>query len=358
MSDFLRNMSKTLKDDSLSLMEDGISSAEFGGYIDTGSYALNLILGGSIYRGWADNKVLCFAGESSVGKTFYTLGIVKAFLDADPENIVVIYDTESASTKEMMKQRGIDTRRVLIGEPETIQEFRTKCLQLLDNYIKEKKRPKMLILLDSLGALSTTKELADSTEGKDTRDMTRSQAVRGTFRTIRLKLSKAMVPFLMTNHTYTTMSLFPTQEVSGGGGVKYSSDAIAALRKKQFVEGSGTTKIRKGNIVVVKMHKSRLTKENSEIETLLTYDKGLDRYYGLLPLAMRAGIFEKKAKGYLYTPTGATVYEKDIISNPEKYYTKEVLDKVDEVGQKLYNYGMTDDDEVPLMVLDEEETVE
>jgi len=137
MSDFFRNLIKEIKDENTTMAGDGDGSAEFGGFIDTGSYALNAVLSGSIYGGVPDNKVTAFAGESATGKTFFVLGVVRSFLKQNPTGGVVYYDTEAAVTKAMMEERGIDTKRVILAEPDTIQKFKTHALKLLDAYEKQ-----------------------------------------------------------------------------------------------------------------------------------------------------------------------------------------------------------------------------
>ena len=73
----------------------------------------------------------------------------------------------------------------------TVQEFRTQAIKILDKYLeqKEEDRKPMMFCLDSLGMLSTTKEIEDSEAGKETRDMTRAQqVVKSIFRVLTLKL--------------------------------------------------------------------------------------------------------------------------------------------------------------------------
>lgn len=334
---FFKDLVEELKDADTSLASDGSASAEFGGYIDTGCYALNAVLSGSIYGGVPNNKITAFAGESATGKTYFVLGIVRSFLQQNPDGGVVYYDTEAAVTKEMMETRGIDTKRVIIAEPDTLQKFRTHALKLLDAYDKksEKERPPMMFVLDSLGMLSTSKEMEDSMEGKDTRDMTKAQIIKAAFRTLTLKLAKVKVPMLVTNHVYELVgSYVPTKELGGGTGLKYAASTIAMLGKRK--EKDGTDVI--GNIIKVSMYKSRLSKENSKIEVLLSYEKGLDKYYGLLDLAEKHNIFKKSSTRY-ELPDGSKVFGKTINEDPEKYYTKEILDLIDEAAKKEFSYG-------------------
>lgn len=341
MSEFFRNLVKELRDENTSMADDGNGSAEFGGFIDTGSYALNAILSGSLYGGVPDNKVTAFAGESTTGKTFFVLGIVRSFLDKNPNGGVVYYDTEAAITKSMMADRGIDTSRVIIAEPDTIQKFKTHGLKMIEAYEKqpEDKRPPMMFVLDSLGQLSTSKEMEDSLEGKDTRDMTKSQTIKAAFRVLTLKLAKVKIPLLVTNHVYEVVGAYvPTKEISGGSGLKYAASTIAMLSKRKDKDGTEVI----GNIIRVKMHKSRLSKENSQIEVLLSYTKGLDKYYGLLDIAEKYGIFKKVSTRY-ELPNGKTAFGKTINEKPEEYYTEDVMAQLEVAVQKEFKYGANDE---------------
>jgi len=331
-------MVEKIKDEDTTLASDGTGSAEFGSFIDSGSYILNAVLSGSLYGGVPDNKVTAFAGESATGKTYFVLGVVKSYLDRNPEAGVVYYDTEAAVTKAMMEERGIDTRRVILAEPDTIQKFKTHALKMIDMYEKEPadKRPPMMFVLDSLGLLSTSKEMEDSLEGKDVRDMTKSQIIKAAFRVLTLKLAKVKIPLLVTNHVYEVIgSYVPTKELGGGTGLKYAASTIAMLSKRKEKDGDGDIV---GNIVRIKMYKSRLSKENSQVEVLLTYDKGLDRYYGLLELAEKYEVIKKVSTRY-ELPDGRKVFGKEIRQNPTAYFTEEIMAKLEECAKKEYSYG-------------------
>ena len=334
MSKFFRNLVEDMKDEDTNIMGDGLGAAEYSGTIDTGSYMLNAVLSGSLYGGVPNNKVTAFAGESATGKTFFVLGVAKQFLKDNPDGGIVYYDTEAAVTKQMMEERGIDTTRIIISEPDTIQKFRSHALKTIDMYEKSPDRPPMLFILDSLGLLSTEKELADSMEGKDVRDMTKSQLVKGTFRVLTLKLAKIGVPMIVTNHVYEVIgSYMPTKEMGGGSGLKYAASTIAYLSKKKVREGTDIT----GIIIKAKMFKSRLAKENAEAEVLLSYKGGLDRYYGLLEFGEKHGIFKKA--GNRYEIGESKLYGKQILKDPEKYFTEDVLKKIDEAAIQEFSYG-------------------
>jgi hypothetical protein len=192
-----------------------------------------------------------------------------------------------------------------------------------------------MMVLDSLGLLSTTKEMEDTAEGKETRDMTKAQVIKAAFRVLTLKLAKVKVPLLVTNHVYAAVgSYVPMNEISGGSGLKYAASTIAMLSKKKDKDGTDVV----GNIVRVKMYKSRLSKENGQVEVRLSYEKGLDKYYGLLDLAEKYDIIKKVSTRY-ELPDGTKVFGKEINTHPEKYFNDEMLQRLEECAKKEFSYG-------------------
>ena len=339
---FLKDIIKTTGNEYAALVSDGVEAGDVESFIDTGSYIFNALLSGSIHGGLPANKITAIAGESATGKTYFLMGIVKNFLDKNPDAGVVYFESESAITKNMVTDRGIDPDRMVIVPVTTVQEFRTQAIKILDRYMEQDvdiRRP-LFLCLDSLGMLSTTKEVEDTSDGKETRDMTRAQVLKAAFRVLTLKLGKAKVPMVVTNHTYDSMgSMFPTKEMGGGSGLKYAASSIIFLSKKK--EKDGTEVI--GNIVHCKNHKSRLTIENKIVDVRLTYDKGLDKYYGLLELAEKYEIFKKVSTRY-EMPDGTKQYGKSILNDPEKYFTKDIMDKLEIASDKEFRYGHNKDD--------------
>ena len=337
MNDFLKDIIKETGNEYASLVADGVEAGDNDTFIDTGSHIFNALLSGSIYGGLPSNKITAIAGESATGKTFFLMGMVKNFLDANPESGVVYFESESAITKQMVIDRGIDPNRMIIMPVTTVQEFRTQALKVLDRYMQQDvdvRRP-MFVCLDSLGMLSTTKEVEDTSDGKETRDMTRAQVLKAAFRVLTLKLAKAKVPMVVTNHTYDVVgSMFPTKEMGGGSGLKYAASSIVYLSKKK--EKDGTEVI--GNIVHCKNHKSIITVENKMVDVRLTYNKGLDKYYGLLDLALKYDIF-KSVSTRIELPDGTKQYAKTINNDPEKFFTEDIMKQLDECADKEFRYG-------------------
>ena len=331
---YLKNLIKTTGNEFASIVEEGVQAADVSGYIDTGSYIFNALLSGSIYDGLPNNKITALAGESATGKTFFALGMCKQFLNDNPDSAVIYFESESAITKDRIEDRGIDSSRIVIVPVTTIQEFRTQSIKILDQYIDDKTDMKMLFVLDSLGMLSTTKEIEDTAAGSETKDMTRAQLVKGAFRVLTLKLGKAGVPLIVTNHTYDEMGLFARKVMGGGSGLKYAASSIIFLSKKKEKDGKDVI----GNIIHCKNEKSRLTVENKMVDVILRYDSGLDRYYGLLDLALKYNIF-KKSSTRVELPDGTTQFSKTINNNPEKYFTEEVLNQINEAARQEFLYG-------------------
>ena len=332
--DFLKEIVKEIGDEYTQLAADIDETERF---IDTGSHIFNAVVSGSIYGGVSSNKITAIAGETSTGKTYFALAVVKNFLDTNPNGYCLYFDTEAAITKGLLTSRGIDQTRLVVVNVVTIEEFRSKALRAVDIYLKtsEEDRKPCMFVLDSLGMLSTEKEIRDALGDKQVRDMTKSQLVKGAFRMLTLKLGQANVPLIVTNHTYDVIGAYvPTKEMGGGSGLKYAASTIVYLSKKKEKDGKEVI----GNIIKAKTAKSRLSKENQQVEIRLFYDeRGLDRYYGLLELGELGGLWKNVAGRY--EMNGKKIYAKQILADPETYFTKEVMQALDEIAQEQFSYG-------------------
>jgi len=337
--DFLKEIVKEIGDEYTQLASD-IDETET--FVDTGSYIFNALVSGSIFGGVSGNKITAIAGESSTGKTFFSLAVVKNFLDSNPDGFCLYFDTEAAVNRSLLESRGLDLNRVAVTNVVTVEDFRSKALKAVDIYLKkpvEDRKPCMFVL-DSLGMLSTEKEITDALNDKQVRDMTKSQLVKGAFRMLTLKLGQANIPMIVTNHTYDVIgSYVPTKEMGGGSGLKYAASTIIYLSKKKEKDGTEVV----GNVIKAKTAKSRLSRENKDVEVRLFYDeRGLDRYYGLLELGELGGIWKNVAGRYEFD--GKKVYAKQILKEPEKYFTPEVMQALDEIANANFSYGRNSDE--------------
>jgi len=337
MSDYLDNLLKATGNEFATKVSDGVEAGDVTGHVDTGSYILNALVSGDIYGGIPSNKITALAGETATGKTFFALGMVKQFLADNPSGGVLYFESESALTKDMIEERGIDSKRMIILPVTTIQEFTHQAVKVVENHTEDKP---IMMVLDSLGMLSTTKEVTDITDGKETKDMTRAQLVKGCFRVLTLKLGKAGIPLLVTNHTYKQVgTMFPTDVMGGGSGLQYAASTIIFLSKRKEKEGTDVV----GNVIHCKNFKSRLTKENKRVDVLLRYDQGLNRYYGLLELAEKYDIL-KKVSTRFEMPDGVKVFGKQILNDPEKYFTDDIMKALNEAAKKEFLYGGFDEE--------------
>ena len=337
MSKYLKNLISKVNNPDAAIVSEGLEGADVTGFIDTGSYALNALLSGSLFGGLPNNKISCLAGDPATGKTFYAIGIAGQFLKDHKDGVVIYFDTEQAVTSDMFTARSVDPERVAVIPVATIEEFKTQALKIVNDILEqlEEDRKPVFMILDSLGMLSTEKEMNDSAEGKNVRDMTKAQQTKATFRVLTLKLGKAKIPMLLTNHTYQVIGAYvPTKELGGGIGLKYAASNILTLSKSKDKTDEGVV----GNFIKCTNYKNRFVKENMQVETRLNYTSGLSRYYGLTDLAIKYNIF-KKVSTRIELPDGSKVFEKNMDDEPEKYFTLEILNKLDAEVQKDFKYG-------------------
>ncbi len=262
--------------------------------VDTNCYALNAFLSdGDIFKGLPMGKRISFSGESSTAKSYFNAFIIKSFLDKYEDGVVIIFETEGSSLRQQAESIGIDMTRVIVEPVNIIEELHTNIMQYLkkleDDYMDTKERTKILFALDSLGMLSSNKEIDDKLAGNNTRDMTKAQAIKGMYRAISLKLSLLSISLLTINHSYTNIGGYGDSQVEGGGsGFQYSGDVRFLLSKSQKRTGN----IQTGVTIRLKVKKSRFIKENQTIEIDLDFEKGLNKYSYMVEFADACGMLK------------------------------------------------------------------
>jgi recombination protein RecA len=249
-------------------------------WIPTGNYLLNAQLSGSLFGGIPNSRSVCLAGESGTGKTFLALNICR---EAQLMDYNIIYcDSEAAVDQDVIQNFGVDPDRFRyqpVSTPLEVRQFVAHlCEQLKKAKDSGKDLPKVMLVLDSLGNLATTKERSDAMSGSDKRDMTKQQELRSLFRVITADLAELKIPFVFTNHTYATIgSYVPGQTISGGGGAIYNASVILTLSKAGLKE-DGVNKT--GIIVTSKVAKSRFSRP-TPIKFHISFYKGMNPYVGL-----------------------------------------------------------------------------
>ncbi len=326
---FLKSLIKVSGNENASLMsEETLSNTT--DWLDTGSFALNGVMSADIFKGIPNNKVIGLAGPESTGKTYLVLSIAK--MAVEKGYAVAFFDSENSTEKEMLVKRDMDPTKFMYFPVDTVQNFRNQLVNVINKYNEspEDKRPKLLVILDSLGNLSTTKEVEDAETGSDKKDMTRPGQIRSVFRVLSLKLAKAKVPMLVTNHVYDKIGEYiPTKEMGGGGGLKYAASVIIFLTAKQAKDKDNNLT---GKYLTATAVKNRFCKEKSRVTTYLDFKRGLHPFYGLQDFG--EPMLTKEERGW--SLNGKKISEKELWST---VWEKDLLNHINENINKRFAFG-------------------
>lgn len=251
---------------------------------------LNVALSGSLDGGLTQGLTV-LAGPSKHFKTSFALKIAAAYLDSDPEAVILFYDSEFGSPQSYFENFGIDPSRVLHTPITNIEELKFDVVTQLEGLDR---KDKVIIVIDSIGNLASKKEIEDAKDEKSVADMTRAKHLKGLFRMVTPYLAMKNIPMLAINHTYQTMEMFSKAVVSGGTGIYYSASNIWILGRRQNKTGTEVT----GYDFVINAEKSRYIKEKSKIPISVSWDGGIEKYSGLLEVALAGGFVVKPSNGW------------------------------------------------------------
>lgn len=319
-------------------------------YFDTGCYALNAFLSdGDIFKGCILGKKYAYSGESSTAKSYFIAYKIKAFLDKYPDGMILFYETEGSSIREMAESIGIDMDRVLVEPVSTVEELRFSAINYIEklekDYLDTKEKTRMMVVLDSLGMLSSNKEIEDGKAGKDTKDMTMAAAKKSFYRAISLKFSLLQIPMITANHSYTNIGGYGDSQVEGGGsGFQYAGDVRFLLSKSQ--KRSGT--IQTGVTIRIKVKKSRFIKENQTINIDLDFEKGLNKYSYMVEFAEACGML--KSTDSTVTFEGQEYGREMFEQNFAQYFNEEKMKMLRERIKTSLCFGA--DDNIETMSVD------
>jgi RecA/RadA recombinase len=258
--------------------------------IQTQIPALNIALSGKIDGGFVPGLTL-WCGPSKHFKSMFSLIMAKAYMDKYPDAVMIFYDCEFGTPSKYFTSLGIDTDRILHIPIMNMEEFKFDCIQQLENL---ERGDKAIIVIDSLGNMSSKKELDDAIDGKSTQDMTRAKQMKSIFRMITPYLNRLDIPMVAVNHIYMEQGLYPKAIVSGGTGVYLSADNIYILGRQQEKEGTEIV----GYNFIINVEKSRYVKEKSRIPISVSFDSGVSKWSGLLDLALELGFVMKPSNGW------------------------------------------------------------
>ena len=271
---------------------------------------INVALSGSIDGGLASGLTV-LAGPSKHFKTSFALLMAAAYLKKHEDSVLLFYDSEFGSPQSYFESFGIDTSRVLHTPVTNIEELKFDLVHQLQEIDRN---DKVVVVIDSVGNIASKKEVEDALNEKSVADMTRAKALKGLFRMITPMLTLKDIPLLAINHTYMEQGLFPKAVVSGGTGVMYSADNVWILGRQQDKSG---TEI-KGYHFVINVEKSRFVKEKSKIPISVSWEGGIQKWSGLLDVAMDGGYVVKPKNGWYMAKNPATGEEITGVSVREK----------------------------------------
>ena len=251
---------------------------------------INVALSGSVDGGLAPGLTV-LAGPSKHFKTSFALIMASAYLKRYDDAVLLFYDSEFGSPQSYFENFGIDTDRVLHTPITNVEELKFDIIGQLEGLDRN---DKVVIVIDSVGNLASKKELEDAINEKSVADMSRAKALKGLFRMTTPYLNMKNIPLIAVNHTYMEIGLFPKAIVSGGTGIYYSADNIWILGRRQDKEGSEI----KGYHFIINVEKSRYVKEKSAIPISVSWEGGVQKWSGLLDVALEGQYVAKPSNGW------------------------------------------------------------
>ena len=251
---------------------------------------INLALSGQVDGGLVSGLTF-LAGPSKHFKSLLGLVLVKAYMNKHPDAVCLFYDSEFGITPDYIKTNGIDTDRVLHIPIEHLEQLKFDISKRLEAI---ERGDKVIIFIDSVGNLASKKEVEDALDEKSVADMSRARVMKSLWRIVTPHLTTKDIPCIAVNHTYQTMEMFSKSVMSGGTGGMYSANQVFIIGKSQ--EKDGTDLI--GWNFTINIEKSRFVREKSKFPFLVTFEGGIQKYSGLMDIALEGGFVTKPSNGW------------------------------------------------------------
>ena len=318
--------------------------------IQTDVPMVNVALSGSLDGGITPGLTM-FAGPSKHFKTAFALLMASAYMKKYPDAAVLFYDSEFGTPQSYFETFGINMDNVLHTPITDVEQLKHDIMSQLQNV---EKGDRVMIVLDSIGNLASKKEVEDAIEGKSVADMSRAKQIKSLFRMITPHLTLKDIPMVVVNHTYKEIGMFPKDIVGGGTGSYYSADTIWILGRQQEKTGTELT----GYNFIINVEKSRYVREKSKIHVTVSFDGGINKWSGLLDIALEGNFVAKPSNGWyakVDQETGEVLEKKRFDDTQTEEFWKDILanERFREFVRKKYEitYGSIMGEDV---VLEEE----
>ncbi len=288
--------------------------------IQTDVPIVNVALSGNLDGGLTPGLTM-FAGPSKHFKTAFALLMAKSYMNKYDDAVVLFYDSEFGTPQSYFDAFGIDTERVLHTPITDVEQLKHDIMNQLQHIDKA---DKVIIILDSIGNLASKKEVEDSIEGKSVADMSRAKQMKSLFRMVTPHLTIKDIPMVVVNHTYKEIGLYPKDIVGGGTGSYYSADTIWILGRQQDKDGTEIV----GYNFIINVEKSRYVREKSKIPVTVSFDGGINKWSGLLDIALEGNFVTKPSNGWyakVDEETGEVLEKKRFADTQTEEFWKDIL---------------------------------
>jgi RecA/RadA recombinase len=288
--------------------------------IQTDVPMVNVALSGSLDGGITPGLTM-FCGPSKHFKTAFALLMASAYQKKYPDAVVLFYDSEFGTPQSYFETFGINMDNVLHTPLTDVEQLKHDIMSQLQNI---EKGDRVIIVLDSIGNLASKKEVEDAIEGKSVADMSRAKQIKSLFRMITPHLTLKDIPMVVVNHTYKEIGLYPKDIVGGGTGSYYSSDTIWILGRQQDKDGTELV----GYNFIINVEKSRYVREKSKIPVTVSFDGGINKWSGLLDIALEGNFVAKPSNGWyakVDQETGEVLDKKRFVDTQTEEFWKDIL---------------------------------
>ena len=258
--------------------------------IQTDVPIVNVALSGNLDGGLTPGLTM-FAGPSKHFKTAFALLMAASYQKKYPDAAILFYDSEFGTPQSYFEAFGINKENVLHTPITDVEQLKHDIMSQLQAI---EKGDRVIIILDSIGNLASKKEVEDALDQKSVADMSRAKQVKSLFRMVTPHLTMKDVPMIVVNHTYKEIGMFPKDIVGGGTGSYYSADNIFILGRQQEKDGTEIT----GYNFIINVEKSRYVKEKSKIPVNVSFNGGINKWSGLLDIALESGHVIKPSNGW------------------------------------------------------------